>query len=54
MKKIVFAFATLALAVASAANRYNVIYKSPQAGLGYADVTYADPRTFGGNFRYSF
>jgi iron complex outermembrane receptor protein len=31
-----------------------VIYKSAQAGLGYADVTYGDPRTFGANLRYSF
>ena len=30
------------------------IYKSPQTSLGYADVTYGDPRTFGANLRYSF
>lgn len=40
--------------VKNATNRYTVIYKSAQAGLGYADVTYGDPRTFGANIRYSF
>ena len=44
----------LGLWVKNAADRYNVLYKSPQTGLGYADVTYGDPRTFGANFRYSF
>jgi iron complex outermembrane receptor protein len=30
------------------------IYKSPQAGLGYATTTFGDPRTYGMHVRYSF
>ena len=40
--------------IKNATDRYTIIYKSPQSGLGYSDVTYGDPRTFGANVRYSF
>jgi iron complex outermembrane receptor protein len=40
--------------IKNATDRYVVIYKSAQTGLGYSDVTYGDPRTFGANIRYHF